>query len=144
MDILSGFILQLKSQGLLRIYKKFVKDKLWRIASSTAEGFVDFKKYGPKLFYNVFSDDLQDADYTFQRVEEEFIRARKHNGVLLYFNHLLTENDIYPDRNEKQHRRFNSVKIYLDNPLSLECMNAIEPLGAYDKIEIKHISRKLN
>lgn len=114
------------------------------IVSSTAEGFVDFEKYGPKLFYNVFSDDLQDADYTFRKVEDEFIRARRYNGVLLYFNELLAENDIYPDRNEKQRSRFNSVKIYSDNPIRLECLKAIEPLGLYDKIEMKYVAGKLN
>jgi hypothetical protein len=63
---------------------------------------------------------------------------------LLYFNDLLLQNEMFQDKNEKQNRRFNSVQLHSENPINIECLTAIEPLGNYDKIELKYIMKKLS
>jgi hypothetical protein len=103
----------------------------------------DFNNLNFKTFYNDFSQDLESIGFTAQKVEDEFIRARRYRGVLLYFNDLLLQNEMFQDKNEKQNRRFNSVQLHSENPIKLECLTAIEPLGNYDKIEWKYIMKKL-
>jgi hypothetical protein len=104
----------------------------------------NFSNYHFKSFYSTFSAELKANGFSAQKVEDEFIHARRYRGVLLYFNELLAQNHVFRDTNEKQHRRFNSIRIYSENPINIECLTAIEPIGNHDKIELKYIMKKLS
>jgi hypothetical protein len=105
---------------------------------------VDFSRHDYRSFYNRFSEEINESNMNIAQIENAFIGARAHRGVLIYFNELLLENLLFADKNDKQHRRFNSVKLYSESPVNLECIRAVEPLGYKDTEEFESFIKNTN